>query len=150
MLLSLLIQPENAKPDDFALPLNVQDNNQSLGMTFVDADRCFVHPFRREGKSLLPNTKSIVFCMAQMAEGIHPDVREQFANMDIIQVISGWIDSLEIYNKRLRNMFSNNEIIGMLNQSNQVVGFFKSLGFGRPEEQSRVRTVECATCIHRC
>ena len=92
ILVAMLLNPEDGKPHNYVVEEFTDSNNEkTTRLIGIDNDQAFVKPFIANKKwSVLdvfkqketkPQVKTILYCLNQMNNPIHPDVRNLFINM---------------------------------------------------------------------
>ena len=86
ILASLLVNFEDAKPDNFILELLPQGTYRLIG---IDNDHAFVPPLVKEGSSTV-QVKCILYCHDLMQKPIHPCAKERSLLTRNICCATGW------------------------------------------------------------
>ncbi|MBW8308218.1 MAG: hypothetical protein K0M45_01015 [Candidatus Paracaedibacteraceae bacterium] len=116
MLLTLLVNPEDDKPDNYILePLATDAHKYRL--IGVDNDHAFMPTIARESddpraKKQL-QVKSVLYCMDQMNDPVHEEVREAFATLDPYQLLSEWLADLSRLETKYEALFTNAEAVSL-------------------------------------
>ena len=106
-LLTLLLNPEDQKPDNIVKALN-----NLLKLWLVDNDRSF-YAVTDEVWSI----KSIIYCLDQMKETLDQSVIEEFLSVEPFLVLSRWLQELASAETALANLFTKKEIEALYNES---------------------------------
>src|SRR5262249_34962098 len=113
-LLTLLLNPEDAKPDNFILILEKkQEKNQKdflYSLASVDNDRSFYPAVIREEEKNTILVKSMVYCLDEMNQPIHPALREEFLSLTPHQLLGYWLEDIQRQDNALRDLFNEKEI----------------------------------------
>ena len=105
-LVSLLINYEDAKPDNF-----IVEKNQKTGkyiLICIDNDHAFVPDIsKKNDKTIL--VKCILYCFNLMNEIIHPIARKKFLSISIEKILKKWLFLISKRNYLYYNLFSKSE-----------------------------------------
>ncbi|WP_051908367.1 hypothetical protein [Candidatus Odyssella acanthamoebae] len=116
MLFTLLVNPEDDKPDNYILePLAT--NAHKYRLIGVDSDHAFMPTVARESddpraKKQL-QVKSVLYCLDQMNDPVHEEVREAFATLDPYQLLSEWLADLSRLETKYEALFTNAEAVSL-------------------------------------
>jgi hypothetical protein len=102
LIASLLVNFEDAKPDNFILELQPNGTYRLVG---VDNDHAFVPPLVKEGGSTV-QVKCILYCLDLMKQPIHPAARERFLSFTPERLLRLWLNQLNEQNQRYCALFS--------------------------------------------
>lgn len=102
-LLSLLINYEDAKPDNFIV---VKNKNLQYDIVCIDNDHAFFPPIYKQNKGDIVLVKCILYCFNIMNEIIHPIAREKFLSLSIDKVLTEWLYSIKNTNQLYKKLFA--------------------------------------------
>jgi hypothetical protein len=94
------------KPDNYVC--EERDDGGGCRIVCIDNDHSFSAPFTRgSGNAVHLNVKSILFCMDQMHDAIHPQVRDALcsARFDPLKVMKEWLDRLHRINSQGHSVY---------------------------------------------
>ena len=105
---TLLIHPEDDKPDNIALQSFTTPLGQpAYRLVSFDADHAFAeavlekkHPMRLS-QELLVQLKSIVLCLNTMNQPLNPDAIAEFLSLDTASVLEQWLNHCHQFNHQL-------------------------------------------------
>ena len=105
---TLLIHPEDDKPDNIALQSFTTPLGQpAYRLVSFDADHAFAeavlekkHPMRLS-QELLVQLKSIVLCLNTMNQPLNPDAIAEFLSLDAASVLEQWLNHCHQFNHQL-------------------------------------------------
>lgn len=123
LMTSLLVNFEDAKPDNFILEPLSEGGYRLVG---IDNDRAFVPPLIRDGQKTV-QVKCILYCLDIMKASLHPSAIERFLSFDPERFLRSWLNQLSSHNERYCALFSKKERIWLYKHKNIVVPIpFKS------------------------
>jgi WD40 repeat protein len=112
VLLSLLLNQEDAKPSNF-IASSVNDLTGEIALVSIDNDRSFYPGLvYDEGKQqCIPLVKDITFCFDAMQDPIDPLVRERFLALDLYALLSSWLIQGQRTSHDLEVLFPEKEVV---------------------------------------
>ncbi len=114
MILTLVLNPEDAKPDNFILVAseNKKENNKNLcmGLVSIDNDRSFYPAVLREEEKNTILVKSMVYCFDEMNTILNSALREEILSLSPNLLLSYWLDDIGRQDEALRQLFNPKEI----------------------------------------
>ena len=123
VIMSLLINPEDAKPDNYLLlpKAQIDDELQTYEIIAIDNDHAFVPAITKQRIISKPKlmVKSIIYCMQQMHDPLHTEVTEELLSLNLNKLMNEWLINLEQVDNAHRAFFTN-VILGE-NQSLQTL-----------------------------
>lgn len=132
-LMTLFIQPEDGKPNNFIL-------DQQGRLIGIDNDRSFGSPVIKQGGSITTfrlGTKTLVFCLEQMLEELDSEAITEFLTLDVKLILEQLMSRLYAYQEQLQRIFTSQEI-STWSQNKTEAGYYPqfSLAFLRlPPQQ---------------
>jgi Ran GTPase-activating protein (RanGAP) involved in mRNA processing and transport len=115
LLVAMLVNPEDGKPDNYiAQPL--PDNSNLYRIQGIDNDHAFVPAVAREQKEgwlkshEVVQVKTVLYCLDQMLQPIHPEVRIHFMMLDPVATLKSWLVELKDVNDRFVMLFGLNQV----------------------------------------
>ena len=109
VLMALLTNPEDGKSDNYMIQQFLNYNGeQAFRLVAIDNDHAFVPSILKKTvfSPPIPFVKTILFCFDQMWGYVHEHVIDEFLELDINSVISGWIIDVEATDNKYRRLFS--------------------------------------------
>ena len=114
---SLLINPEDGKPDNYILePVKGSDNEFNYNVVCVDNDHGLVPALAREEMRTKVMVKTILYCMKQMHKNLDKEVREQILSINFAELLGKWLEDLNRVDNEYRSLFTVKEQAKLLNQ----------------------------------
>ena len=108
LLLSLLINPEDGKPDNYM----VVRHSAGYQIVSIDNDQAMVEPLEYEKNRwgfVTGNTrvkaKCILFCLGAMQRPLAPEVVEEFCQLNNYELLADWLMELDRYDSACRILF---------------------------------------------
>jgi small GTP-binding protein len=128
-LLTMMLNPEDGKPDNFILTAEKLKKQQGIimGLLCIDNDRSFYPATIEEEDNFTILVKSVIYCFDEMKDSIHPAIREQILNMDAYQVLSTWLDDLVKKDQAIRQLFGEKELKDFFKEQ-AISGLLKKVG----------------------
>ena len=109
VLMTLLILPEDDKPDNFIVYQPTE--NSPVQLINVDPDRAFFPAMKKNWLSVTSiQCKSILLCLDQMKQPIDSAVRDEFLALEPACFFEHWLKQIDGYNKACVNLFGEPEI----------------------------------------
>ncbi len=92
---TMLVAPEDGKPDN----IQVDNTHQTPRLVCIDNENSFFPAGVKDKETNVPfrAIKSIVFCLNQMKEKVHPTVLARFLEMEPAAVLTKWLQEIEGY-----------------------------------------------------
>ncbi len=125
LLASMLVNFEDAKPDNFILEPQPEGTYRLVG---IDNDHAFVPPLVREGDAVAL-VKCILYCLDQANHPIHPAARERFLSFSPERLLRLWLEQLERQNQHYCNLFSSKERRTLFKKSGKNSGMVIPIPF---------------------
>ncbi len=118
MILTLMLNPEDAKPDNFILVATQKDTDENpcMGFVSIDNDRTFYPSVLREEEKNTILVKSIVYCFDEMNLPFNPALREEILSLTPHLLLSYWLDEIARQDEALRQLFNPKEIQGLFKE----------------------------------
>jgi hypothetical protein len=112
MLRVLTTNPEDDDGHDYWL---VPTENQDYEIVRIDNERAFfaIEKVESSGRLIAQTVlqvKSALYCLSQMQENLDAQVLEDFAKLDMYQVLNAWLKDLQLENDRYKDLFTDTEI----------------------------------------
>ncbi|MBL8675911.1 MAG: hypothetical protein JNJ47_00550, partial [Alphaproteobacteria bacterium] len=119
ILMTMLTNPEDSKPDNYILnPLPFKPNQYSL--ISVDNDHALIPTLARVSDDPQARTflqvKSLLYCLDQMKESISEEVREFFYKINPYEIFKEWLEDLKDLDARYESLFPNAEAAALTSQ----------------------------------
>lgn len=114
LLVAMLVNPEDGKPDNYILQPLAEDPTR-FRLVGIDNDHAFVPAVAREQKQGLfqkhevVQVKSVLYCLNQMKHKVHPRVRKHFIATDPSAVLKEWLIELKDVNDRFNMLFTRDQ-----------------------------------------
>nr|WP_166158290.1 hypothetical protein [Neochlamydia sp. AcF84]NGY95961.1 hypothetical protein [Neochlamydia sp. AcF84] len=121
MLLSMLVNPEDGKPDNYILQSFINHLGEvKEQLVCVDNDHAFIPSFSEEGKL---QVKCILFCLNQMHEPLHHKTKERFLQINPLELLQTWLRNLDKQQQRYTKLFTekDREFVYAYNKQNPVI-----------------------------
>ncbi|MBW8309320.1 MAG: hypothetical protein K0M45_06760, partial [Candidatus Paracaedibacteraceae bacterium] len=106
ILMAMLINPEDGKPDNYIIEPLGNDQYRLVG---IDNDHAFGPNVAREERGVIPQVKCVLYCLDQMLDPVHPDIWEKFRTIDSAQALKRWLIKLSAINNDYTKIFPNRE-----------------------------------------
>ncbi|MBS0358982.1 MAG: hypothetical protein JSS53_06925 [Proteobacteria bacterium] len=95
-LLTLLIQPEDAKPENLILqPFLTKNLERRYRWWMIDNDHAFQEPIVKNGQQTLLQMKSFLLCLRQMKSYLDTEAVLRFLSLNPFQLLQAWLLNLE-------------------------------------------------------
>ena len=114
VLMTLLILPEDDKPDNFIVFQPIP--NSSVQLINVDPDRAFFPAMKKNWGLTAIQCKSILLCLDQMKLPIDEIVRDEFLALEPACFFEHWLKQIDGYNKACVDLFGEPQINERLSQ----------------------------------
>ena len=125
LLASLLVNFEDAKPDNFILE---KMQNNSYRLIGIDNDHAFVPPLvKEEGKTIL--VKCILYSLEMMKIPLHHSACERFLSFNVERILQQWLVLLQEQNQKFSNLFSESERKDLFKQTKKNQGMIITIPF---------------------
>ncbi len=95
-LITLLLNPEDGKPDNYILcPYTDAQNIMKYRIIGIDNDHALVEPITRDkdGHRTM-QVKTVIYCLDQMLRSLHPDAVRMFLDCDPLKILEKWLLAL--------------------------------------------------------
>ncbi|AIK96542.1 ankyrin repeat domain-containing protein [Candidatus Odyssella acanthamoebae] len=133
IIMAMLINPGDGSPANYILsPFLNSEGELRYRITSIDHDHSFVPAIAEEIKDGWFGTKiftkfslqvqTILYCLNQMKDPIHPNVIRKFIHIDPFDIIKPWLISLDHHNKSINALFSRREIRALTQGRDTVIG----------------------------
>ncbi|WP_039456529.1 ankyrin repeat domain-containing protein [Candidatus Jidaibacter acanthamoebae] len=113
---SLLINPEDGKPDNYILEPVKGGEGEKYNIVCVDNDHGLVPALVKEKSHTKLMVKTILYCMPQMYEDLDKEVREQILALNHDELLNEWLTELIKKDNEYRYLFTVKEQEILLNQ----------------------------------
>lgn len=115
---SLLINPEDGKPDNYILEPQQGTGNEDnyYNIVCVDNDHGLVPALAKEKMRTKVMVKTILYCMRQMHENLNKEAREQILTISHTELLRTWLNELDRLDTEYRSLFTVKEHAQLLNQ----------------------------------
>jgi Leucine-rich repeat (LRR) protein len=118
ILMAMLTNPEDGKPDNYIVS-SLPDTLGAYRLICVDNDHGFVPAFVREtpeikgfaNKKVIPvaQVKTILYCLPHMLRPLPDIVREQFLEINIDDLLKGWLYHLDTHNTKYKGLYDDDD-----------------------------------------
>ncbi|MBW8310153.1 MAG: hypothetical protein K0M45_11075, partial [Candidatus Paracaedibacteraceae bacterium] len=102
ILMAMLVNPEDGKPDNYIVSPFAKDQYRLIG---IDNDHAFGPNVAREERGVIPQVKCILYCLDQMLDPVHLEVWEKFRTIDSAQALKRWLIKLSAINNDYVKLF---------------------------------------------
>ncbi|MFN7098413.1 MAG: hypothetical protein ACK4PR_12790, partial [Gammaproteobacteria bacterium] len=109
VILSLLLYPRDAKPDNFIYKFS-KDNTKTtfIGKIIgIDNDHAFGDGLLRDDNGILTTLRNVLFFLPQMQDEVAPDFREKFLKLNPAIICMQWLKMLHDQNQRYQRLLDN-------------------------------------------
>ncbi|WP_213156197.1 hypothetical protein [Neochlamydia sp. AcF65] len=107
MLLAMLVNPEDGKPDNYILQSFTNHQGEKKDqLVSIDNDHAFLPSFSKDGKL---KVKCILFCLNQMYTALHPETRKLFLKIKPLEILQTWLKNLDEQQQRYERLFNEKE-----------------------------------------
>lgn len=116
LVMTMLTNPEDDKPDNKILRYFINhEGMRKLEIVGIDNDHAFVFPMLKEKGHRVLQVKTIVACLDQMREPLHPAIRQVVLNLNPGELLKTWLDAVakrqtlydDLFSEELRRRFFN-------------------------------------------
>ncbi|MEN8237118.1 MAG: ankyrin repeat domain-containing protein [Pseudomonadota bacterium] len=123
LLLAMLTNPEDGKPDNYIVEPHPQYPS-IYRIWGIDNDHAFVPAVVKEKASgkAVAQVKTILYCLNQMWEPVHPDVRQKILNTTPQSLLHCWLRELKKINNNYTTIFTQQEQIHYLQKQECFIG----------------------------
>ena len=119
VILSLLLNQEDAKPSNFIAVLNPQ---QRYELVCVDNDRSFFQAVLEEHNQIVPIVKDITYCFETMQKPLHSELCTDILFINAYQLLCKWLKDLEHFNNQLKQLFDESDIERLFPKTHVTTG----------------------------
>ena len=108
LLLSILIHPEDGKPDNYILTSTKNEKGEDqYAIVGIDNDHAFVETYNQEkDEAKAFQVKTVLYSLDQMQQSLAKEAVERFVEKDPEKEITRWLDTLTVCQGRYENLFS--------------------------------------------
>ncbi len=124
ILTMIMLAPEDGKPDNF----QVQKVKEKFKLVCIDNENSFFPAYikerdlqRKETGNLIRGIKSIIFCLDQMNDVVHEEVRTKFLTIEPFTTLTRWLRNCEGYHNVLTHRYTR-EMIQQCDKNECYVG----------------------------
>ena len=111
VLLSLLLNQEDAKPSNFiAVAHHSSTGNIRYSLFCIDNDRSFFQAVMEENGQIVPIVKDMTYCFEAMYRPLDPVVCVDALFVDPFRLLRKWLGTLETFNRHLAQLFTDGDI----------------------------------------
>ncbi len=114
IIAAMLINPEDGKPNNLVLVKNKEGDTYSLSI--VDNDNGFIEPLVRQKRkfsdekgSIKLRVKTVLYCLDQMKEIVHPAIRARILEIDPLAFLEEWASDLGDVHENYLKLFTGAE-----------------------------------------
>lgn len=105
LLATMLLNPEDGKRDNYIVIPSCIDPSQ-YQIVCIDNERAFVPPIAQEQAKIVVCAKSVLFCLDQMHERVHPEVIKQWLQTDPLKFLENWLHEAKKIHDRQRSLWN--------------------------------------------
>jgi HEAT repeat protein len=115
IILAMLINPEDGRADNYIVQPFSKGTDTSYRLISIDNDHAFVRPvsLRSNGQEIEGpkglQVKTILYCLDFMKDPLVDCLRERLITLDILQVLSAWLQSLQKKQQEIERLFNAQE-----------------------------------------
>ena len=110
IVLAMLVHPEDGKPDNYqVLPMKISRADSKVITQYrligIDNDHAFVKPITMEKGHRMLQVKTVLFCLDNMRQPVHPAVRQRLLHLNPVTFLESWLDQLIAYHEGSMKLF---------------------------------------------
>ena len=127
----MLINPEDGKPDNYIVEEHPMKRNK-YRLIGVDNDHAFVPAIVKEkpadkgnllrAAQAVVQVKTILYCLDQMKQPVHKDIRDSIAQLDVDQFLEQWLRICKEIHFSYSGLFTREQLYGYFKQQDWFIG----------------------------